>query len=295
MSGDHGPVNKKKISCFAWLIVFLALAGASGWFVGRRIPEAEAALIGGFVGGVIFVIAISLILSIAIRIKEWWFLIRTQFGGEPEDPDAKVRSHHLQRQALEELTLRTGTSYGLRAAGRIVKTTIAAVIFTAIAIVIVAGFCTIFPLEAAEPEWWEVDLERYIDRKLRTPLVTSGVVSTRGYRLQTLCEGCANGRLEIGGNTIDLEHATYRGGRAVHLSATPDDRDGVTLDGDRVVITRNGKPVDVPPSWLQPNDIQTALSENGEYEGRVTVIAPDGWIRCRASFHTRVDPKAWLR
>ena len=41
---EYGPVNAKKISCFAWLIVFLALAVASGWFVGRRIPEAEAAL-----------------------------------------------------------------------------------------------------------------------------------------------------------------------------------------------------------------------------------------------------------
>ncbi|MFL6278888.1 MAG: hypothetical protein ACJ731_02145 [Vicinamibacterales bacterium] len=50
----------------------------------------------------------------------------------------------------------------------------------------------------------------------------------------------------------------------------------------------------MPRSWLQPNDIETSLGSNGEYAGRVTVIAPHGGIRCRVTFNTRVDADAWL-
>jgi hypothetical protein len=127
------------------------------------------------------------------------------------------------------------------------------------------------------------------------PLAEAGVLSTQGYYLQEVCDGCANGRLEIDGRTVELRHARYAGGRTVHLSAKPGDRDGVTLTGsDEVVLTVNGKSAPVPDSWLQPNDIQTSLKQDGEYAGRVTVIAPERWIRCRVYFKTRVDPDAWL-
>ncbi|HYC60204.1 MAG TPA: hypothetical protein VEK79_11635 [Thermoanaerobaculia bacterium] len=287
-------MNKKTFSCFAWTVVFFALAAASGWFVHRRIPMPQAALIGGFAGGVILVLAISSLLGIFTRIAELMFVFRRS-GSEPPDPDAPGRAHQVERQVVEELEQHTGISYGLRAAGRVVTATIAAVIFNAIAIIVVAVFCALFPPQADDLRWWEIDVERFFDQKVRTPLVASGVVSSRGNRLQELCEGCADGRLEIDGQTTELKHATYRGGRAVHLSAAPNDRDGVTLDGERVVLTRNGKSVDVPASWLQPSDIQTSLSEQGQYAGRLTVIAPEGWIRCRVSFNARVDAKAWLR
>jgi hypothetical protein len=69
----------------------------------------------------------------------------------------------------------------------------------------------------------------------------------------------------------------------------------VTLsDSEHVVLTIDGKSAPVPDSWLQPHDVETALGSNGEYEGRITVMAPDGWIRCRVQFHARVDDDAWL-
>ncbi|HYK05425.1 MAG TPA: hypothetical protein VE974_26980 [Thermoanaerobaculia bacterium] len=207
-----------------------------------------------------------------------------------------------RRALLAPVTLRTGTSFGIGAAWRVVNAAIACAIFTAFALVALTLFCVNFPIDAAEQshpqrtvDWWEVDLERLIQKHVRMPLAEAGMLSTQGFYLQQLCIGCAKGRLEIGGRTLELKHAAYTGGRSVHLSAKPGDRDGVTLDGrDRVVLTIDGKSADVPASWLLPNDIVTALGSEGEYEGRVTVIAPDGWIRCRVSFNTRVDEDAWL-
>ena len=434
-------------TCLIWTAVFLAAAGASGWFVYRRIPEGMAAVIGGVFGGVILVIAIGWLIGIVTRIREWWLITRARLGGEPRDgsrvaligtlrghgeltapftrercvlyayeivggvtkgrqttarkayegfamvplsiehgvertrilakpdlqtlPASKRTSHANAQHFVENATftpapagtvddvdlahtdghlrydyrrdpvetniaacalvekhlvpgvdvcaigryradrhalvapvvLRVGKASAIGAAWRVVNAAIATAIFVAIAVVAVAIFCVNYPLEAVERShphwklaWWEIDLERFIDRRLRAPLVRSGIMSTPGFQLQEVCDGCASGRLEIDGRTIELKHARYAGGRAVHLSARPDDRDGVTLDGrDRVVLTVDGKSANVPASWLQPNDIQTSLGESGQYRGRVTVIAPDRWIRCRAYFHTRVDPAAWLR
>ncbi len=214
-----------------------------------------------------------------------------------------IGTYRADRQALvAPLTLRLGTAPAIGAAWRVVNASVGSAIFAAFAIIAVAVFCAKFPLDAIEQshpqwtlQWWEVDLERFVDRRVRTPLVQTGLFGSSGYRLQELCEGCAKGRLEIDGRTIELAHARYAGGRSVHLSAKPNDGDGVTLDGrDRVVLTIGGKSADVPPSWLQPGDIETSLGSNGEYAGRVTVIAPHGGIRCRVSFNTRVDADQWL-
>lgn len=427
--------------------MFLALAGVSGWFVYRRAPSIEAALIGGAVGGLILLIAVAWFSAIPARMLEWWRIIMARFGGDPRDgkrvaiigtlrghgeltapfsrercvlysyeigttdthdnestyrvayegfamvplsiehgaertrilarPDVKLAktqpdslsarenaklyveqtnfapapkksaeekdlSHtdgHLRidymrgpetnidasalmekllraeasvcaigefradrRALVAPVTLRTGTSFGIGAAWRVVNAAIACTIFLAFALIALAVFCVNFPLDAAEQsppqrtvDWWEVDLERFLQKHVKMPLVRSGMMGTQGFYLQEVCVGCAKGRLEIGGRTLELKHAAYVGGRTVHLSAKPGDRDGVTLDGrDRVVLTIDGKSADVPSSWLLPGDIETALGSEGEYEGRVTVIAPDGWIRCRVSFNTRVDEDAWL-
>lgn len=221
----------------------------------------------------------------------------------PDIEVCAIGTYNAERHTLNEpVAMRMGTAFGIGAAWRVVNATMATAISLLIAVVAIAGFCVTFPADAIEQShpqtslaWWEVDLERFVAKNIRTPLVASGVVSSPGYRLQQLCEGCAKGRLEIDGRVIELKHAAYRGGRAVHLSSTANGRDGVTLDGKRVVLTINGKSADVPPSWLQPDDIETSLGEHGDYAGRVTVIAPDRWIRCRVSFNTRVDPEAWLR
>ena len=427
--------------------MFLALAGVSGWFVHRRAPSVETAVIGGAVGGLILLIAVAWLSAIPGRLLEWWRIVTARFGGDPRDgkrvaiigtlrgqgeltapfsrercvlysyeivttdthdnestyrvayegfamvplsiehgaertrilarPDIKLPkkepdglaarenakrfveqtnfapapkasaeekdlSHtdghlrvdyvrgpatNLDASALMEkllhaeanvcaigefradrralvapVTLRTGKSFGIGAAWRVVNAAIACAIFSAFALAALTIFCVNFPIDAAEQSqpqrttaWWEVDLERFIQRHVKMPLTRSGMMSTQGYYVTPVCVGCAKGRLEIGGRTIELKHAAYTGGRSVHLSAKPGDRDGVTLDGqDQVVLTIDGKSAAVPTSWLLPNDIVTSLGSEGEYEGRVTVIAPDGWIRCRVSFNTRVDEDAWL-
>jgi hypothetical protein len=206
-----------------------------------------------------------------------------------------------RRALLAPVTLRAGGAFGIGAAWRVVNAAVAGAAFAAIAVVAAAIFCVNFPLEAAEqarPErtvqWWEIDLERFVDHRIRRPLHEAGMLTSSGFYLQEVCEGCAKGRLEMNGRTIELKHATYVGGKSIHLSAKPGDRDGVTLNGHAVVLTINGKSAGVPASWLQENDIETSLGSEGEYQGRVTVIAPDGWIRCRVSFNTRVDDNAWL-
>lgn len=213
-------------------------------------------------------------------------------------------TYRADRRALvAPVTLRTGTTFGIDAAWRVVNAGIAALIFAFIAAAAVAIFCVNFPLDAAEqaspdwtPQWWEIDLERFVDRNVSVPLAETGLLPSSGFYLREVCEGCAKGVLELDGRTIELAHAAYRGGRTVHLSATPGGTDGVTLDGkDRVILTVNGKSAAVPPSWLQRHDIETALGSHGDYSGRITVIAPDRSIRCRVSFATKVDADAWLR
>ncbi len=219
-------------------------------------------------------------------------------------PVCVLGEYRAERRALlGPVTLRTGTSFAIGAAWRVVNAGIAAVIFATITLAIAALFCANFPLDMAEQShaewnfrWWEIDLERFVARHVRGPMVEAGMLSSPGFYLQELCDGCAKGRLEIDGRTIELKHAASVGGRSVHLSATPGHRDGVTLAGrNHVVLTVNGKSAEVPQSWLQEGDVVTSLGERGDYAGRVTVIAPDRWIRCRVSFQTTVDPGAFAR
>ncbi|HEX7154115.1 MAG TPA: hypothetical protein VF618_21690 [Thermoanaerobaculia bacterium] len=207
-----------------------------------------------------------------------------------------------RRALLAPVTLRTGASFAIGAAWRVVNAAIALVIFSAITLAAAAVFCANFPIDALEQahpqwtlDWWEVDLERFVDQRVRPPMIAAGMLDEPGYRLQEVCDGCADGLLVVDGRTIDLKHARYTGGRSVHISPQPDATDGVTLTGNHVTLTIDGKSAGVPASWLQKNDIQTSLGENGDYAGRVTVMAPDGSIRCRVHFRTRVEAEAWLR
>lgn len=437
-------MKNAKSWCLVWTAVFLTLAGVSGWFVHRRAPWTSSAVVGGLIGGVLLVIAVSWWSSIPGRIADWLRIVSARFGGEPRDgkrsaivgtlsghgelrspitgercvlyayemtsnfrqgntsgvrkayegmamvplsiehgpertrilakPELEMKARHpkdpaaranakafventefvpftkeeidlthsagdlrydYSREPIEQnidacaftektlqgattvcalgrydaerrallapVTLRTGSAFAIGAAWRIVNAAVAGSLFAAIALVAATIFCVNFPLDAAEQsrpewkyEWWEIDLERFVDHHIRMPLHEAGMLSTPGFYLQDVCEGCAKGRLEINGRAIELRHTTYLGERAVHMSAKPGDRDGVTLDGHKVLLTVGGISAPVPPSWLHENDVETALGSEGEYEGRVTVIAPDRWIRCRVSFHTPVDENAWL-
>ncbi|HEX9984920.1 MAG TPA: hypothetical protein VGF69_16785 [Thermoanaerobaculia bacterium] len=220
-----------------------------------------------------------------------------------ETPICAIGTYRADRRALAgPITFRTGSSFGIEAAWRTVNAVISAAIFIVIALGAVAIFTAGFPIDAYEQRnpqsrlgWWEVRLERLVEQHLRTWMGPRGMLASSGFHLQELCEGCANGRLEIDDRTIELKHAAYMGGRSVHLSATRGGKDGITLvDGDRIVLTIDGKSAPVPATWMQPHDVETSLGSNGSYEGRVTVMAPDGWIRCRVQFHTRVNADEWL-
>ena len=438
-------MKNEKPNCLVWTLLFLGLAGASGWFVFRRSPTPGSALFGGLAGGILLIIALSWLGTIPGRIADWLRIVSARMGSEPRDgkrvaligtlrahgelltpfsrercvlyayeivmnvrsgktssvqrayegfamvpltiehgaertrilakpelelkatqpkhdgarahaqtfietahfvapsKDEKDMSHgdgslrydyfreprqeKLRGAALQEkflraetnvcalgtwsadrrallapVTLRTGRAFGIGAAWRVVNAAIGAAIFASIALIAAAIFCVNFPLDAAEHarpgvklQWWEIDLERFVDRHLRLPMHEAGMISTPGFYLQEVCEGCAKGTLEIDGRVIELKHAAYTGGRSVHLSARPGDRDGVTLDDGKVVLTIGGKSANVPQSWLQSNDVETSLGADGDYAGRITVVAPDRWIRCRVHFHVRVDGDAWLR
>jgi hypothetical protein len=442
-------VKNPKFTCLLWTVIFLTLAGASGWFVHRRAPEGPGAVVGGLIGGVLLVIVVSWLSAIPQRLYEWWLIVRAKMGSTPrygrwsaiigvlrghgeltspftrercvlygyevvaddvhdgshsyreayegfamvplsiehgvertrilakpkipslksqpvrgafaesnaqqfvsdtafepapakknDEPDLTRGDGHLRydyrteplvtdlrgcrlnefflradqevcvlgdykadRHALVgEVNIRTGSTIAIDAAWRVVNAGIAAMIFAAFALAAATIFCVNFPLEAVEQShphwklnWWELDIERFIDRRVRPPLVEYGVLTKPGFYLQDVCMDCARGRLEVDDRVIELKHAAYIGERAVHLSEQPGDRDGVTLrDGKIVELTVAGKTASVPASWIAPNDVQTALGTNGEYSGRVTVVAPDRWIRCRVYFKTDVDADAWL-
>jgi hypothetical protein len=167
------------------------------------------------------------------------------------------------------------------------------------------------PMDAAEqmnPQrrflWEEVKLERWIDRKIRMPLVEAGTITAPGMHMLELCEHCATGRLEANGRVVELRHASAREDdktRVVHLAARAGERDGVTITFDRtkrplphhelpstVTITLNGKSWTVPDEWLLPADVQTVFPSE-VMDGRVTVVGPDDNVRVRAAFRTPVD------
>ncbi|MFL6247387.1 MAG: hypothetical protein ACJ74H_15255 [Thermoanaerobaculia bacterium] len=355
-------MKSQKVSCLLWAIVFLAAAGASGWFVHRRAPS--GAFVGSMFGGVIIVIALGWLLAVPTRIGEWLLIVRARLGREPRDgkriavigtlrgsgelhaPFSRERcvlysyeifvadrkayagfamvplsvedgadrirlltkpeittltatqlestagaqhfienttftpagtaddqtrydysyepletnlggarlvekflrgdtnvcalgTYRADRHALDApVTLRTGTSFAIDAAWRVVNAGLGAALCIAIAAVALAVFSAKFPNDMAE-DWWEINFERRVDKHVRMPLVHAGIISTPGFQLQPVCVGCAKGRLELDGRTIELKHAAYTGGRSVHLSANPGDRDGVTLDGSERVVSRS--------------------------------------------------------
>lgn len=210
-----------------------------------------------------------------------------------------------KRALVAPVKLRTGQSFAIGAAWRVVNAGIGLVIFAAITLVAAAVFCANYPLDAAEassPQWtltWpEIELERFIDREVRTRMVEAGMLSSSsGFYLQDVCDGCAKGTVVVDGRTIELKHAAYVAPKTVHLSAKPGDRDGLTLtDGKRVTLTLDGKSAPIPASWFHENDVVTALGsvQRPEYAGRITVIAPDRWLRARVTFKTRVNVDDWL-
>src|SRR6187549_661692 len=76
------PVKSQKLACSAMLVLFLALGGASGWFVYRRAPWGTAAVIGGVVGAILLYLPLGFLMAIPGRIGEWWLILRARLGAE---------------------------------------------------------------------------------------------------------------------------------------------------------------------------------------------------------------------
>lgn len=218
-----------------------------------------------------------------------------------------IGEYSADRRALvAPVTLRTGqSSFVIGAAWRVVNAGIGLVIFAAITLAAATFFCLNYPLDAREsssPDWtltWpEIELERFLEKEVRTRMVEAGMLSsTSGFYLQDVCMNCAKGEMIADGRKIELKHAAEIGPRTIHLSATPGGRDGLTLfASNSVTVTLNGKAAPIPSSWLLPNDIVTALGSGSiaEYAGRITIVAPDRWLRARVTFKTRVNADAWL-
>lgn len=210
-----------------------------------------------------------------------------------------------KRALLAPVKMKTGDAFAIGAGWRVANAVFAEAFCVVLAVVVAAVFCANFPLDAAEsssPDWkltWpEIELERMISKHVRTPMEQAGMLSgSSGFSLQDVCDGCAKGELIVNGRTIELKHAAYVGARAVHLSPTPGAKDGLTLtSGDHVVMTIDGKSALIPASWLLPNDIVTSLGSGpiADYAGRITILAPDRWVRARVTFKTKVDSNDWL-
>jgi len=211
-----------------------------------------------------------------------------------------------KRALVAPVMLRRGETYAIQMGWRVFRAALGVVVFGAIFIAAALIFCANYPLDAAEaahPDWnlsWrEIEFDRFIETQVRAPMVKAGMLSERsGFYLQEVPYDTAKGELIVNGRTIELRHSAYVGDRAVHISARPDDPDGITLKrGDRVVVTVDGKDLNIPTSWWQPNDVVTSLGSGpvADYAGRITIMAPDRWLRARVTFRTRVNTDDWLR
>lgn len=210
------------------------------------------------------------------------------------DPDALV----------EGLTLEVGGPASLtRSAARAIVTTIVcAVIFSAAFAAAFLGFHAMTRLDAAEQRdpdrrlWFpEVKFERWLDARVREPLTQAGLMSTRGSYMLDLCQGCATGRLEIGERTFGLTHAAARQnetervvevlGEGARLEMVFDSRRRlVRMD----VLGTGANDVRIPMEWISPADVEMFVGSERDLRGRVTIMAPDDSIRCRASFAARI-------
>lgn len=146
--------------------------------------------------------------------------------------------------------------------------------------------------------WEEVKLERWIEKRVRTPLAEAGTISTPGMHFLQLCDHCVTGRLEANDRVIELRHASGwqdETTRVIHLAAREGEKDGVTMTFNRkggawkVSVTVNGTEFAVPESWTLPTDVQTSFSTTDVADGRVTVVDPNDNVRVRASFRAPIE------
>ena len=210
---------------------------------------------------------------------------------------------------MHAITIRSGPPGKLRRAP--LRKAFGSVIGAVIVAALLAGAALFFlvnaPLDAAEQKnpdrrffWEEVKLERWLERELRRPLANSDVLDTQGMYFVELCDGCAKGKLEVNGRTFELKHASgwqSETARRIHLATAPGETDGVTMSLDRVsrrreiAIVMNGKTFVVPEGWLAPRDYEDSLDGASTMDGRVTVMAPNGEVKVRASFRAPLESR----
>ena len=211
-------------------------------------------------------------------------------------PDPGAVSHAI--------TIRKGTPGSFRRAQirKAIGSAFGVVIILSLLAIAAGVFLNNVPLDLSEqmkPDrrffWQEVKLEHWIEKTFRKR-PDSGPM----YFLD-LCNHCAAGRLEAGGKSIELKHATGWENdeqRVIHLASREGDSDGVKLtygksrrDDVKVAIIINGKEFVVPGEWLLPAYLHTSLHTNEVLDGRVTVVAPNDSVRLRASFRAPLEQR----
>lgn len=195
--------------------------------------------------------------------------------------------------------------------GRALRKSYGSAIGVVILSVLLTGAAGLFlvnvPMDASEQMnpgrrffWEEVRLERWLIEHVRKPLSDAGTFGTFGMHFLTLCDHCATGRLEANGRVIDLKYASgweSEATRVMHIAAAEREKDGITMTFDRkarklqVAIVMNGRAFPVPDAWLQPEDYQTSLDSNQTMDVRITVLAPNGSIRARASARVPLEAR----
>lgn len=154
---------------------------------------------------------------------------------------------------------------------------IGAVIFLGAVLAGLVMFLAVVPLEAGEhlagaenPTWFEIRLERLLNRRVKAPLLAAGVIDA-GYIFPALEPGTARGRVRAEGRDVEVGRASAT--RSGGLTTIRIDENLVILQIDEkkrpVGLEIAGKAIDLSSSG--DIDFSTmSLSDEGEFAGRLT-------------------------
>lgn len=165
-------------------------------------------------------------------------------------------------------------------------------------VTIAAGaFLLMIPLEAAEqinPErpilWAEIKLERFLDQRVKTPLVSAGVLQKdESFTSTNLSRGVARGVLEVGDERVELVLVdASRAAESVNVRLTDStDQKGVEV-GIRSGTVRSVALIGYPAlRGLESRTSAELFESTYEAQGRLTIL--DDAVRCRVTFYTAIE------
>ena len=196
----------------------------------------------------------------------------------------------------DALTLMNGDAAAIRRTllRRSIGNAIGAAIFILLTIAGLGALYANIPLEAGEQMnpnrttwWWEVRLERWLDKELQRPPHDKRQEMTP----TNFPTGVAHGRIEVNGREVDPTSATAtRAHRTYEVTFT----DGVMHATIEIKPQHRLTHLDLLGTTIAPED----FAKNGELEcldwgddkieGRITYLGGDGQPRCRVAFKASV-------